>query len=119
MRATHLLHCMPLTRPADLAMKSGGSLSAAVPLTMGAWRRKRAAMRRILLIEDDAVFRDHVTQAMRLAGFELRCAADGEAGWAALGPANPDLILLDLVFHGMSGLPSFAASVPRTTRAGI
>lgn len=61
-------------------------------------------MRRILLIEDDAVFRDHVAQALKRAGYEVTCAADGEAGWAALEVSIPDLILLDLVLPGTSGL---------------
>ena len=63
-------------------------------------------MRRILLIEDDALFRDHVAHAMRRAGFEVTCAADGESGWSALDSSGPDLMLLDLVLPGTSGFAS-------------
>ena len=61
-------------------------------------------MPRVLLIEDDAVFRDHVAHALERAGFEVATAADGEAGWAALEPARPHLVLLDLALPRLSGL---------------
>ena len=61
-------------------------------------------MRRILLIEDDAVFRDHVARALARAAFEVVTAGDGDAGWSALERARPDLVLLDLVLPGPGGL---------------
>jgi two-component system chemotaxis response regulator CheY len=61
-------------------------------------------MRRILLIEDDAVFRDHVARALGRAGFEVSLAPDGESGWAAVDASPPELVLLDLALPRLPGL---------------
>ena len=61
-------------------------------------------MPRLLLIEDDRVFRELVAAAMGRAGYEVTSAADGQAGWDALEKANPNLILLDLAMPRMDGL---------------
>lgn len=61
-------------------------------------------MPRVLLIEDDDVFRDHVAHALERAGFDVAIAADGEAGWATLDGFAPQLVLLDLALPRLSGL---------------
>src|SRR3954447_20931009 len=61
-------------------------------------------MARILLLEDDATFRDLVSAALKRAGFEVTNAGDGQAGWDALDKAQPDLILLDLAMPRLDGL---------------
>src|SRR5678815_2559381 len=61
-------------------------------------------MARILLLEDDATFRDLVSAAMKRAGYEVTTAGDGQAGWDALDKAQPDLILLDLAMPRLDGL---------------
>ena len=74
-------------------------------------------MARILLLEDDATFRDLVATAMRRAGFDVTCANDGQAGWDALATAQPDLILLDLAMPRMDGL-SFLRRLRATAEWG-
>jgi two-component system phosphate regulon response regulator PhoB len=59
---------------------------------------------RILLIEDDDVFRDHVAHALERAGFEVAVATDGEAGWTNLDAFVPHVVLLDLALPRLSGL---------------
>ena len=61
-------------------------------------------MPRLLLIEDDRVFRDLVAAAMGRAGYQVTTAVDGQAGCDALEKANPELILLDLAMPRMDGL---------------
>jgi CheY-like chemotaxis protein len=61
-------------------------------------------MARILLLEDDATFRDLVAAALKRAGYEVTTANDGQAGWDALDKARPDLILLDLAMPRLDGL---------------
>jgi CheY-like chemotaxis protein len=61
-------------------------------------------MPRILLLEDDTIFRDLVAAALRRAGFEVHAAPDGQAGWDVLDQANPDLIVLDMAMPRLDGL---------------
>jgi DNA-binding response OmpR family regulator len=61
-------------------------------------------MPRLLLVEDDRLFRDLVSSAMSRSGYQVTTAADGQAGWDALENANPELILLDLAMPRMDGL---------------
>ncbi|MFD3656523.1 response regulator [Streptomyces sp. NPDC058620] len=61
-------------------------------------------MPRVLLIEDDPAVREGVELGLRRRGHEVRTAATGEAGLAALGEFRPDLLLLDLMLPGMNGV---------------
>ncbi|MEU8890737.1 response regulator transcription factor [Streptomyces sp. NPDC048442] len=61
-------------------------------------------MPRVLLIEDDPAVREGVELGLRRRGHEVRSAATGEAGLAALGDFRPDLLLLDLMLPGMNGV---------------
>ncbi|MFD7665973.1 response regulator [Streptomyces sp. NPDC059788] len=61
-------------------------------------------MTRVLLIEDDPAVRKGVHLALRRRGHEVEAAASGETGLLALERFRPDLVLLDLMLPGMSGL---------------
>ncbi|WP_055529322.1 response regulator transcription factor [Streptomyces graminilatus] len=61
-------------------------------------------MPRVLLIEDDPAVREGVELGLRRRGHEIRTAATGEAGLAALAEFRPDLLLLDLMLPGMNGV---------------
>lgn len=61
-------------------------------------------MSRVLLIEDDPAVQKGVTLALRRRSHELEVAASGETGLLALERFLPDLVLLDLMLPGMSGL---------------
>jgi two-component system phosphate regulon response regulator PhoB len=63
-----------------------------------------ALHKRILVVEDEASIRDMVAFALRKAGMEVPLAADERAAQAALAEAVPDLILLDWMLPGTSGL---------------
>ena len=58
---------------------------------------------RVLVVDDDATFRDFVVSILRACGFATDAAADGEAAIARLGTAPPDLMLLDLCMPGVDG----------------
>lgn len=60
--------------------------------------------KRILIVEDEASIRDMVTFALRKAGMEAMQAADARAAQLAIAEQVPDLILLDWMLPGMSGL---------------
>ncbi|GAP67443.1 phosphate regulon transcriptional regulatory protein PhoB [Mizugakiibacter sediminis] len=60
--------------------------------------------KRILIVEDEASIRDMVAFALRKAGMEPVHAADARAAQHAIAEKVPDLILLDWMLPGTSGL---------------
>lgn len=59
---------------------------------------------RILLIEDESGLADSVRYSLEAEGFDVEIAADGITGVEAATRLEPDLVLLDLMLPGMSGL---------------
>ncbi|MEY3020159.1 MAG: Sensory transduction protein regX3 [Actinomycetota bacterium] len=72
-------------------------------------------MPRILLVEDERSIAEGLKVSLEAEGFELSWARDGQealAGWERL---RPDLILLDLMLPGVSGLEVCRAIRSRST----
>ena len=61
-------------------------------------------MPRILIVEDDAIFRTLLETIVRLEGNEVHLAANGETGLSQAKNKKPDIILSDIQMPGMSGL---------------
>ena len=59
---------------------------------------------RVLLIEDDASFRNAVSDVLSLEGYEVLQAPSGKAGIVTVKKEMPDLVVLDLIMPGMKGL---------------
>jgi len=60
--------------------------------------------RRILVVEDDRTLRQALVFNLEGEGYEARSAVDGEQALAAARDGGLDLILLDLMLPGMSGM---------------
>jgi DNA-binding response OmpR family regulator len=60
--------------------------------------------RRILVVEDDRTLRQALTFNLEREGYEVRVAVDGEQALAAARDPSLDLILLDIMLPGLSGL---------------
>ncbi|MDA0638287.1 response regulator transcription factor [Nonomuraea sp. CA-218870] len=60
--------------------------------------------RRILVVEDDQTIARAVRDRLAAEGFQVRTAADGQAGLAAFASAEPDLVILDRLLPGLDGL---------------
>ena len=58
----------------------------------------------ILIVEDEPAIRDMVAFALRKAGMEAMHAVDARAAQNAIGERIPDLILVDWMLPGMSGI---------------
>jgi len=58
----------------------------------------------LLIIEDESAIREMVAMALRPAGYELLEAETGERGLQLMREQPPDLILLDWMLPGMSGI---------------
>jgi two-component system phosphate regulon response regulator PhoB len=61
-------------------------------------------MSRILVVEDESAIAELVAINLRHAGFEVRVAADAEAAHAEVDRVVPDLVILDWMLPGQSGL---------------
>ncbi|WP_420437398.1 response regulator [Candidatus Poriferisodalis sp.] len=61
-------------------------------------------MTSVLVVDDEPSFTEALSVGLRREGFEVRTAADGRAALAAISESEPDLVLLDVMLPGMSGL---------------
>ncbi len=69
----------------------------------------------ILVIEDEAAIRDMLKFTLSASGYLVREAPDAEAGWKIALEDKPDLILLDWMLPGMSGV-AFAQKVRQNSQ---
>lgn len=58
----------------------------------------------ILVVEDDADVRDLVVLSLQQAGFTVLAQSNGEAALAVALAEQPDLVILDWMMPGMSGV---------------
>jgi DNA-binding response OmpR family regulator len=63
----------------------------------------KPGMQRILIIEDSTEYRDFISELLRLCGYELLEAHDGEGGIRLAIEATPDLIVCDLHLPRVDG----------------
>jgi DNA-binding response OmpR family regulator len=59
---------------------------------------------RVLVVDDDRDIRDLVTFKLEQAGYEVRQAEDGLQGLEAVRSWAPDLVVLDVMMPGLSGV---------------
>src|SRR4051794_13089481 len=57
----------------------------------------------VLVVDDEEYIRDLVSSAMRIAGFDVRNAGDGQAALSAVTQHRPDLVILDVGLPGLDG----------------
>jgi DNA-binding response OmpR family regulator len=58
----------------------------------------------ILVVEDDKALRDGLAMNLELQGYRVLTAADGDEGMKKAFDTKPDLIVLDIMLPGWSGL---------------
>jgi DNA-binding response OmpR family regulator len=63
----------------------------------------------ILIVEDDRSLREGLAMNYQLRGFRVLTACDGEQGMQMAFDARPDLIVLDVMLPGFSGLEILSA----------
>jgi len=59
---------------------------------------------RILLVDDEPLITDSLSYSLRKEGFEVKAVGDGSVVLAEVQEYVPDLVVLDLMLPGMSGL---------------
>ncbi len=73
---------------------------------------------RILIVEDDDGIRETLKYHLSTAGYAVSEARDGAVGLRLARTTRPDLILLDLMLPGMSGI-EFCRALRRSSRVPI
>ena len=63
-----------------------------------------AAKPRLLVVDDDAEILDLLDRGLRIEGFDVRVASDGEAALRALAEHPTDVVVLDVMMPGLDGL---------------
>jgi len=58
----------------------------------------------ILVVDDESAIRDMIQFALERAGMECRAAADAQEALLAINACRPDLVLMDWMMPGVSGL---------------
>lgn len=69
----------------------------------------------ILVVEDEPAIQELISYGLRRAGHVTFCAADAEQAMAIVNDVLPDLVLLDWMLPGMSGI-EFAKLLRRVAR---
>jgi len=59
---------------------------------------------KVLIVEDDRSLREGLAMNLKASGYSVVAAADGNEGLRAAFDEAPDLIILDLMLPGMSGM---------------
>jgi len=72
---------------------------------------------RVLIVDDNEDVRHILGLRLRMAGFDVGGAADGQAGLAALRDGDWDLVLLDLVMPELDGF-GFLSALQGAERRG-
>jgi CheY-like chemotaxis protein len=67
-------------------------------------RSRKSSSRKILLIEDDALFRKSMTMYIASMGYEVVAAGSGEEGLQCLEHEAIDLMVADYQLPGISGI---------------
>ena len=61
-------------------------------------------MTRILLVDDEPLITDSLSYSLRKEGFEVKAVGDGAVALQEVQEFQPDLVVLDVMLPGMSGL---------------
>lgn len=65
-------------------------------------------MAKVLLVEDDELVRDMLTQVLQRASHETICAANGEEAMEQLKQVKPDIMITDIIMPKKSGIALIA-----------
>ena len=61
-------------------------------------------MTRVLLVEDEESYREATSYMLRREGYDVVATADGRTGLAEFAKSGADIVLLDLMLPGLSGV---------------
>lgn len=59
---------------------------------------------RVLLVEDDTIIQGLIAMSLSKAGYHVKCAQDGEAGWEVFSSEHFDLLITDNNLPNLTGV---------------
>jgi DNA-binding response OmpR family regulator len=59
---------------------------------------------RVLLVDDEERIVNFLALKLKVSGYDVVCAADGEKGLELARTTNPDIMLLDIIMPGIDGI---------------
>ena len=65
---------------------------------------RRWTLTRIMLVDDEPLITDSLSYSLRLEGFDVKSVGDGSIALQEILAFQPDLVVLDIMLPGMSGL---------------
>lgn len=68
---------------------------------------KEKKLRKILLVDDEIGFAELLRDLLRMDGYEVEVANDGQEGLDKVEKFTPDIIISDIVMPGLSGFEMF------------
>jgi DNA-binding NtrC family response regulator len=71
---------------------------------MSTKEKERAMSARVLIVDDEALFREDLAGLLRLRGFECHTAANAEDGLARFQEVEPEAVLCDIKMPGSNGI---------------
>ncbi len=74
---------------------------------------------RVLLVDDEATFRETLAKLLRRRGLTVFTAASGEEAIERLAERNPDVVVLDLKMPGLDGLATLRRITELEPRAKV
>lgn len=74
---------------------------------------------RILILEDEQTLSRSLRDALERAGYTIEIEIDGVKGLKKIETSKPDLVLLDLILPGLSGLDVLKALVAKPSLKSI
>ena len=67
-------------------------------------KQQESRKRQVLIVDDDAIYRQVLARCLEAAGYQAFEAENGERAIEVLGETSPDAILLDMLMPVMDGM---------------
>lgn len=84
-------------------------------------KKVQGGRKKILIVEDDIALRNVYEMRLKLEGYDILVAADGEEGLSIAVKEKPSLIILDLMMPKISGMDvlDILKSTPETKKIPV
>src|SRR5579862_6501625 len=98
-----VLHARAAAAPRDFTSQSPPRQTAGADIRLAHPTPAVARPSRVLVVDDETRNVKLLCSLLRVQGYVVESAADGEAALAAVAQSRPDLILLDVMMPGIDG----------------